>query len=31
MAIKRKAAVTLKGKPMTVIGPQLKAGDKALS
>jgi len=29
MTIKRKAAVTLKGKPMTVIGPKLEAGDKA--
>ena len=29
MTIKRKAAVTLKGKPMTVIGPKLEPGDKA--
>ena len=29
MTIVREAAVTLKGKPMTVIGPKLEAGDKA--
>jgi thiol peroxidase len=29
MTIEREAAVTLKGKPMTVIGPKLEAGDKA--
>lgn len=29
MTIKRKAAVTLKGKPLTVIGPELKPGDRA--
>lgn len=27
--IKRKGAVTMKGKPLTLIGPELKAGDKA--
>jgi len=29
MAIERRNAVTFKGKPLTVIGPQLKVGDKA--
>jgi len=29
MTVERKAAVTLKGAPLTVIGPELKPGDKA--
>ena len=29
MTIKRKAAVTLKGAPLTAIGPELKPGDRA--
>ena len=29
MSIERDSAVTLKGNPITLIGPELKVGDKA--